>query len=155
MTLRRLLLVVPIVVLTAAGCAGDGPGTVPSMSSEPSFTASPLSPAASPRPSGSVPPGVVDSPPIQAAIADLAGRLDVPSGDIEVVAVSEVTWSDGSLGCPQPGVNYTQALANGQRVVLAAGGRTYEYHSGPNRPLFYCADPRPPVGGGGAGAGDS
>ena len=74
---------------------------------------------------------------------------------VRVVEVVEVTWSDGSLGCPQPGVNYTQALANGQRVVLAAGGMTYEYHSGPNRPLFYCSDPRPPVGGGGAGAGDS
>lgn len=152
--LRRVLLVVPIVVLALGGCADSnpatGPGTVSSVPSEPSLSAQPLS---SPRPSGSVPPEVVGSATIQAAVADLAERLGVPPADIEVIEVREVTWSDGGLGCPQPGVGYTQALVNGQLVVLSHNGTAYEYHSGPNRPLFYCADPRPPVEHGGTGAG--
>jgi hypothetical protein len=75
---------------------------------------------------------------------------------VDVVVVREVTWRDGSLGCPQPGMNYTQALVNGQLVVLAIGSERFEYHGGPGRPLFFCADPRPPLDDvGGSGAGDT
>jgi hypothetical protein len=91
------------------------------------------------------------SPAIQAAITDLAGRVAVDPTEITVVEIREVRWSDGSLGCPQRGVSYTQQIVSGQLVVLAVDDRRYEYHSGPNRPLFFCADPRPPATESGAG----
>lgn len=87
------------------------------------------------------------SDPVSTAIADLAGRLGVDAGTIEVTAADEVTWSDGSLGCPAPGRSYTQALVNGTRIVLTAGGTQYEYHAGRSREPFYCPPERiiPPV----------
>ena len=33
-----------------------------------------------------------------------------------------VTWSDGSLGCPQPGEYYTQVLVPGYWIVFDVAG---------------------------------
>jgi hypothetical protein len=83
------------------------------------------------------------------AVENLASRLGVDTETIEVVSVEEVTWPDGSLGCPDTDMRYTQALVNGQLIVLEFGGTRYEYHSGGGRPPFYCPPWRatPPVGG--------
>ena len=170
--MRQAVIAALLVVVVACGedDAPDVTGTVPGVAdqsddaSEPSvppLTATPVTPspspsASSPSPSpGTMSPEAAASPAIQAAVADLAGREGVDPASVQVVDVREVTWSDGSLGCPQPGVNYTQALVNGQLVVLDVGGRRFEYHSGGGRPLFYCADPRPPIEGSGSGAGDN
>ena len=83
--------------------------------------------------------------PVALARADLADRLGVAPETIELVERSEVTWRDGSLGCPQPGMAYTQALVNGSRIVLRHGGVDYHYHSGRGRGPFYCANPQPPL----------
>ncbi len=80
------------------------------------------------------------------AVSDLADRLGVDESEITVVSVEEVTWSDGSLGCPEPGMMYTQALENGSLIVLEADGIEYEYHSGVGQDPFYCATPIAPVG---------
>ena len=68
-----------------------------------------------------------------AALADLAAREGVDPATITVVSTDEVTWRDGSLGCPEPGMNYTQALVPGVRVVLELDGVRYEYHAGGRR----------------------
>jgi hypothetical protein len=81
------------------------------------------------------------------AVTDLASRLGIPRADIEVLAEENVTWRDGSLGCPKPGMMYTQALVEGSRIVLRAGGRDYSYHSGAGKPPFYCEDPVSPASG--------
>ena len=88
----------------------------------------------------------VDDPLTQAAVIDLAARLDVEESAITVVSVEEVTWSDGSLGCPEPDMMYTQALENGSLIVLEVDGTEYKYHSGVGRDLFYCLTPVAPVG---------
>ena len=85
-------------------------------------------------------------PVAQPAVTDLAERLGVDESAITVVSVEEVTWSDGSIGCPEPGMMYTQALVNGTLVVLEVEGKEYEYHSGGARGLFYCETPIAPVG---------
>jgi len=72
------------------------------------------------------------------AQADLAQRLAIPLGQIELVAVQSVTWPDASLGCPQPGMGYLQVQVDGLLIRLRAGSRLYEYHSGGSRPLFLC-----------------
>jgi hypothetical protein len=82
----------------------------------------------------------------QRAIADLAARQGVDPSAVTTVSVEEVTWRDGSIGCPRPGLNYTQALVPGIRVVLELDGRRYEYHAGGGRSIFLCDTPQPPVG---------
>ncbi|MFP3913358.1 MAG: hypothetical protein ACLFWM_00655 [Actinomycetota bacterium] len=78
---------------------------------------------------------------VEAALADLAERLDVGTTDIEVVSFEFVTWNDGSLGCPQPGEMYTQALVEGSRTVLEHDGVTYDYHAGADDQPFLCESP--------------
>lgn len=83
-------------------------------------------------------PGTPDLDPIAQAKADLAARLGIEPAEVTVVSSTEVTWPDGSLGCPEPGMFYTQALVNGTRTVLEAGGNRYNYHSGGGRAPFLC-----------------
>ncbi len=64
-----------------------------------------------------------------------------PHADIEVVSVEEVTWRDGSRGCAEPGMAYTQALIDGSRITLRVGTTTYEYHSGGSQPPSRCEKP--------------
>ena len=87
------------------------------------------------------------SGPVAAAIADLATRLGVDESNVTLVSQDEVTWPDGSLGCPQPDMSYTQALVNGSLIVLEVDGKSYEYHSGGSREPFYCPNPTEPASG--------
>ncbi len=80
------------------------------------------------------------------AVADLARRLGVEEAEITVVSAEEVTWRDGSMGCPRPGMLYPQMLTDGNRVVLEAQGQRYEYHAGGRRSAFLCENPEPPAG---------
>jgi hypothetical protein len=135
-------------LLTMAAACGDDAGRPDATGTVPVVSVGPGD--------DSIPPAPAVTPEVQAAVADLATRQGVPVDQVDVVEVREVTWRDGSLGCPQPGVNYTQALVSGQLVVLAIGEQRFEYHSGPRRPLFFCADPRPPLEeGAGSGAGST
>jgi hypothetical protein len=79
-------------------------------------------------------------PVVVAAVEDLAGRLGIEPDAVSVIDARAVTWPDGSLGCPEPGMMYTQVLVDGMLVVLEAGGRQYEYHGGD--PLFLCEQPK-------------
>lgn len=79
--------------------------------------------------------------PLSAAISDLATRLGVDPGRIHVESRQEVTWRDGSLGCPKPGMRYTQALVNGYRIVLDCDGKSYAYHGAGGRLPFLCERP--------------
>ena len=79
------------------------------------------------------------------AIQNLAGRLEVPSGEVVFVREEDVTWRDGSLGCPQKDMMYTQALVPGTLIVLRVDDTEYEYHSGGGRAPFYCENPVSPA----------
>ncbi len=81
---------------------------------------------------------VVASAIVQTAIADLRDRLGDPAADVAVMSVEEVDWPDGSIGCPQPGMVYTQAIVNGTKIVLKHAGIRYNYHQGGTRDLFNC-----------------
>ncbi len=82
------------------------------------------------------------------AMTDLVNRTGADATAINVVSIEEVTWRDGSLGCPIPGMRYTQALVNGERIILEVAGTRYHYHSGGDRDPFYCAEPSDPAGDG-------
>lgn len=68
---------------------------------------------------------------IDLAIDDLVRAVPgVDASAVNVVEVAEVTWSDAGLGCPEPGFSYAQVVTDGLRIVLEAGGQTYDYRSG-------------------------
>jgi hypothetical protein len=142
----------------------DAPGTattMPSVTDDPSTTLDLVTPT-SPKPTtGSVPvgsdtplyPGQVDSglqPFVDMAIADLSDRLGVGPTAISVISAVLVTWPDGSLGCPMPGMEYAQMLQDGSVIELGFGERVYRYHSGGNRTPFLCDQPltKPPLAAG-------
>jgi hypothetical protein len=134
-------------LLVGCGTADDAPaGPVPS-SPTPSPERTEPSVPLTPEPESertATPPSPVGTSSAD-AVADLAERLGIDPGEVTVVRDVAVTWPDGSLGCPVPGMAYTQALTPGRLVVLEAAGTTVEYHSGGRRGLFLCEDPRPPV----------
>lgn len=82
-------------------------------------------------------------PEVEQAIADLAQQTGVDASAIEVVSHEEVTWRDGSMGCPQPGRFYTQALVEGYRIHLRAGGLDAFFHGAQGRPPSRCDRPDP------------
>ena len=139
--------------LAVAGCGGQGddedaatdPAGTPEASETTSETTgettspSPDQTKESPMPSQS--PGGAGGAAQEAAVADLAQRLGVDAAEITVSSTEAVTWRDGSLGCSEPGMMYTQALVEGTRVVLEAEGQRYEYHAGGNRTAFLCEKP--------------
>ena len=84
---------------------------------------------------------------IDDALTDSARRTGLKRTEIEVLSAEAVTWSDGSLGCPQPGMMYTQALVPGFRIRVRAGAETLDYHAGRRSPPMFCPAGRavPPV----------
>lgn len=79
------------------------------------------------------------SPLLEEVKQDLSLRFDIPLAEIQVIEMEEVTWPNSGLGCPQPGYAYMDVLVDGQRIVLAAGAKVYEYHSGAGTFVF-CKD---------------
>jgi hypothetical protein len=83
---------------------------------------------------------------------DLAARLDVDPETVSLSGATPVTWRSGALGCPEPGMNYTQALVPGVWIMLRVGNTAYRYHATPGGQPFFCPDERaePPVTNAGA-----
>ena len=74
--------------------------------------------------------------------ADAAQRAGVTPDKVKIVTVEAVTWADGSLGCPEPGMMYSQALVRGNRVMVEAAGKTLLYHTGPQSTFVHCPPER-------------
>jgi hypothetical protein len=149
-----------------AGCGGQTPtqGEIPSPEDEeptarPTETesVSPLLPGESPLPMPTKPGLVEIVPPgqepgsepapltgevpqdlLDAVIDDLLERLGMSRETIEIEKAEYVIWRDGSLGCPQPGMMYTQALVPGYQIVLRVGGETYDYHASESGYFVLC-----------------
>ena len=79
-----------------------------------------------------------EDPAVAAARSDLASRLEVPLQEVAVIKRTEKTWPDGSMGCPRPGMQYTQSLVDGSLLVLEVQGTRYNYHAGGGRDYFLC-----------------
>jgi hypothetical protein len=128
MKFRVALLV--LLAFTFAACGR--PGTSPS---DTDTTGDP-SPSGTASPATSAPEGIPDA--VWAAIlADLERQTGGPS-DPDVVSADAVTWNDGSLGCPEAGQAYTQALVDGYQVVLEVDGERYDYRVGNGSAVKLC-----------------
>lgn len=82
---------------------------------------------------GEVPTSLLDS-----ILKDLAERTGAAAEHIVVIQAQSTVWNDGSMGCPQPGVLYTQALVNGYWVLLEVDGKQYDYRAGKSGTFILC-----------------
>jgi hypothetical protein len=141
---RHAPLALALIVL--AGCAATG---APSRDDVASDRPMRTDPPAEPIPSVSA-PGVVGEVPdalLAQILADAADGAGIDIDDVEVVRAEAVTWNDGSLGCPEPDVMYTQALVDGYHVVLEADGTELDYRATANGDFRRCENPGRPSGG--------
>jgi len=93
---------------------------------------------------GNVQPEPSDAPSralISKARADLARRLAVAPDKVLFVKFKSVVWPDSSLGCPRPGMAYTQVRHDGVLIRFEVNGRHYDYHGGATRDPFLCENP--------------
>jgi hypothetical protein len=129
--MRRVMIAVAFAALLVACGNESTSGGQPSMTPSTSGSSGPATPGGG---------GLVEQ-----AKADLVKRLGVDAAEVKVVSSVEVTWPDGSLGCPEPGMYYTQMVVNGNRTVLEVAGKQYAYHSSVHRAPFLCEHPAPTV----------
>jgi len=117
-----------LAVMTLAGCSsGAGLSAAPStgQASAQAATGIPSLPLASTSPGDTI----ADST-MAMIVADAATVAGVDPDAVKLVSVKPVTWPDGSLGCPKPGVMYTQSVVPGFRVIIRAGDRKLDYRVG-------------------------
>lgn len=166
MTKGRIVWVIALLALFGTACGagpladgnGDDPTTTAAPSADTSTSLEPvpgtITPADPPvtsepdpgaplpeQPTAKIPRAL--EPFAAAAVADLAKRLGVDESTITVAVAEFMVWPDGSLGCPEPGMAYTQVQVEGSRAVLIQGNSTYFYHGGEGVPgPFLCENPK-------------
>jgi len=79
---------------------------------------------------------------IDAARVDFASRFDKSDDKFEVWEAGGVDWRSGALGCPKKGMNYTQALVPGFRIVIREGEVENHYHAKRGGEPFFCPPDR-------------
>ena len=75
---------------------------------------------------------------IQFAENELAQRLGIAPESITLSEARQVSWRSGAQGCPEPGMNYTQALVPGSLIFLKVGDEIHAYHAKHGGKPFYC-----------------
>jgi hypothetical protein len=144
----RRATILAAVALVLAACSTAGPGA--------SGGAAPESAGPSTRPGTSVGPrptvgptsspvtGEVPDAVMTAVQADLSAKTGQDATTATVTMAQAVTWPDGSLGCPQPGIMYTQMVQPGYRVVLELDGKSYDYRvAGEGTTIRLCEGVKP------------
>ena len=102
---------VGLAILAAVGCTGDPDAVAPADGPTTADGATTLPTRRELAPNG-------DPADLRTVLLkDLAARLGISVGEIDVVTFCTVTWPDGSIGAATPGRLYTQAR-----------GKTYRYH---------------------------
>lgn len=139
------------IALVAAACSAGTGASSPTPSAAPGSAApSPVSsgrpsvppielPSGMPTGDGEIPPADIED----AAVAAAAEHAGVDPSEVHIVQASHVTWPDGSLGCPEPGSVYTQALVPGWWIILDAGGKTVDVRATDNGSAKVCEGFRP------------
>jgi len=75
----------------------------------------------------------------RAVAEDAARRFKVDASAVVLTRAEQVTWADGSLGCPEPGRMYTQQLVAGYRVVAKTTAGELTYHTDERGNVVNCA----------------
>jgi hypothetical protein len=122
--------------LAACGPNAGGPSPVPP-------SATPLPPSASPvtdiLPGSNANPDA--QPAIDAALLDAATQLSIGKDQLRVDQVDAHKWPDSSLGCPRPGMMYSQIVTPGFLIVItSASGKRLEYHTDAGAHVVLCKE---------------
>ncbi len=131
-------------MLLLSACAASTPASTPTSSDSPRSPTGRFQ-TTSPLPTSSSPSGVPTTVP-DARLAAIRGALTargVTTDQLRVVSAESVTFNDGSLGCPTPGVQYTQAQVEGMRVVVEADARQFDFRFGRTDTPTLCENPGP------------
>lgn len=78
---------------------------------------------------------------LNAILADAARRTGVDADALTVTRADAVTWRDGALGCPEPGMYYTQMLVNGYWIVVETETQRLDYRAQANGYFRLCEQP--------------
>ncbi len=152
------LAIAPETTVRQAPDTTAGPDDIPTTTtspapdtSQPDRTASTL-PEQVPPEENPLPDGPVDTSAIPAGLmvnilADAATRTGISTSDIFAVRAEQALWNDGSLGCPQPDMSYTQAQVDGYWIVLKAGDRLLDYRASKTGFFTFCDTAFPGAGG--------
>ena len=142
-----ILSLLALLATIGAGCVQSAPTPIatPTALATPAFALTPtgtpsrlgptLTPSGIPVPDESPPPLNLSAPEVQglthpgirSAIADLQQRVGEELALIQISRAEQVTWADSSLGCPEPGLGYTQELSAGIWLVLSYQGQAFDY----------------------------
>lgn len=128
-----------LVVLLSAACQPPSPTaemqTLPTLTPTLPTDTSPLRPDLPklpekiPTQETSLVTGEVPQDLLEAIMDDVQARFDIAPDELVIAKAEAVIWNDGSLGCPQPGQFYTQALVEGYWVVLSHEGQEFDYRA--------------------------
>jgi len=132
----KYLCLLALVVAQAAEAGADPPGA-PQAIAPPKripYVQAPAGPVGVPVNTAQVPREIR-----RAVVADASRRFGVSTNAVVLARAEQVTWSDGSLGCPEPGQMYTQALVRGFRLVASTSAGALEYHSDGQGRVVTCA----------------
>ena len=139
------LIVIWEFILTT-GCQANSAGTgLPMLNTASPNPVSPTQGDAQMTPSLPVPANASLQSLIEKTKEDLANRMAIPTEKISFAEITEVEWSDSSLGCPQPGMDYLQVITPGYRIVLEVNDQIHEYHSNRDTYFVYCENQVPPI----------
>ena len=154
----RAAVVLATAVLIATGCgAGGASPSEPTRSLEVVQTPD-LTPDIPPSTtSGSPAPILLPAEIVEPILDDAAARSGVARDQLVVARAEPVTWPDGGLGCPEPGMMYIQVLVDGYWVVVQTGKQELDYRGSERGVFRLCPQPAEqrrgpadPGGGGGA-----
>jgi hypothetical protein len=130
------------VFAAAAACATDGNSTRERAIAPPTRIPEPLEVSVQPQ---GTPVNTSEMPREvrRAVVADAAKRFNVAESAVVLTRAEQVTWPDGSLGCPEPGRMYTQTLVAGFRVAAKTVEGELTYHTDSRGNVVNCANPMP------------
>jgi len=124
-----LLMILMVALFVASGCQGYESPTTPLASPGADEVEPPSVTPVTATPTALIPATVETPAGPETAIAlakeDLAEHSGVTVEKIAVLGIEAVEWPDTSLGCPQSGKMYAQAITPGYRIILKVGGEQY------------------------------
>jgi len=95
---------------------------------------------ATPDPYGTREPPTDDAKTGAAGLTErVAKALGLEPAALTLISATSVTWSDGCLGCPQPGEQCLQVLTPGQQVIYQGpGAQRYDVRTGQGDHFIIC-----------------
>jgi hypothetical protein len=78
---------------------------------------------------------------VDAALQDAATQLGVGKDQLHVDKAEARQWPDSSLGCPRPGMLYSQIVTPGFLIVISTtSGKQLEYHTDTGSHVVLCTE---------------